>query len=526
MESKSVNNQIQINNQGTQSISKKGTFDDPIHKREFLNIKPSPFTLNVLIAFCSGIFLGLSMPGYEMSVIAWFGFVPLFLLIKEQRNIKSTAILSFAFAMGFNLLALRWLLGLHPLTWMGISQVQSALLSFGAFITISAYNSLFFSLFGICTFLVQKSSFHKVYKNLMIPCAWCFIMNKLMAVGAFAFPWTCIEYSQYQNTTMIQLAKVFKGIGIGFIIIWANLIIADSVKYYKRLKKVNVNFKALIPLACMLLSLFVLGSLLFNKKHKLPDLNVTVVQSNLTIEDNKLNHFSLSNLKKYYLQKIQSAPKGIIVLPEGAYLDYLKINDKAYVNKLQQVAAKEGKTLILGIMDYKNISGNVVSTNSALLVDKAVVKDNTYDKNHLLPFGEYIPFLKYLPHPWKQKAIRFLGTNFNKGRKIKVFNTSNGNIAPNICYEILFPSITKQQHLNGAKLLVNLSNLSWFHNSIIKDYFIAFGVFRAVETGLPLIAAVNTGYSFVISDKGQIMLKLDPQTAEMKTINLKKFYEN
>lgn len=476
------------------------------------------------ISFLLGGFLALSMPGYGISFIAWFGFIPLIYFAlefaKKEGSAKKIALTFFSFGMGFNLVALNWFLHMYPLNWAGFTQIESSLISFIIWVLASLVCSIPFLLWGFVSNFAINSELRDTYKILIIAAAFSLFTNRLLSIGELSFPWAMIEYSQYQSKYLLQNVVYLKGIGLGFYIVLFNVLMAFYIHGFMN-KIINLkNFS--IRIASVFLSLLIFlgfGVLLYKKPVKTKhESNVSVVQSITPVESYKNEYNSVESFKHIYSEKIKSAPEGIVILPEVAIAGFIKVDDKKFVQQLEDIAKSSNKTIVLGTLD---INAKKRPTNSAMGFDKKLGEDKIYDKQKLVPFGEYIPYESFLPTPLKKILKKALTLNYQQGKKITILNTSRGNIAPSICYEIAYSKILRFQSLMGADLLVNLSDLSWFSSNKLKEQFYAIAKFRAVENKKHLISAINTGASFIISPKGDDLLKLEPNKFKVSTVKIK-----
>ncbi len=153
--------------------------------------------------------------------------------------------------------------------------------------------------------------------------------------------------------------------------------------------------------------------------------------------------------------------------------------------------------------------------NTAVLItpdkrwcDPASVENSYYDKTHLVPFGEFMPFADSIP--WL-KNLSPLGSGSSWGARPKFFMVKGVCLAPNICYETVMPHVIRDQleALREAghdpQILVNVTNDGWFWGSAELEQHLACGVFRAVEARRPLVIAANTGISASIDGDGRIL---------------------
>jgi apolipoprotein N-acyltransferase len=454
------------------------------------------------LIFLAGCVLGLSMPGFNFYAFAFLGLVPILLSVFMTKTYRQSAINSFIFGLGFNMTVLNWLLSIHPLGWMGLGFFQSAILATFIWLSISIACSSTFGLWGISTKYFIKLNINDVLKIFLISASWVILNNKLLSsLGPLSFPWAMIEYSQHNNLYFLQLASTFKGIGLDFYIVMFNTVFALGL-----FKASCGKFSKLCTIKYLLLNCLVLllfhgfGFVLYekNKISKVPKINI--VQTDISMKNTNLSYFSLNNLKKYYKNRINQSPKGIVIFPEGAIPDFINQNDTYFIEELNKISKKQDKIIVLG---YLNKYKNEVS-NSAMIIDGNRRKYH-YDKIHLVPFGETVPLEKYLPKKIKDFFSNSLAFRYKKGTKTLVIKTKYGNIAPSICYEIIFPELMQKQKFNHADLLINISNLGWFSSRQLKEQFVAFAKMRAVENRLPLAASINTGVSFVVDSSGKLL---------------------
>jgi apolipoprotein N-acyltransferase len=178
-------------------------------------------------------------------------------------------------------------------------------------------------------------------------------------------------------------------------------------------------------------------------------------------------------------------------------------------------ARQFGLPMILGLQrEHSGRRGSDVY-NSAVLVtpdgswcEPGRREHSYYDKMHLVVFGEYMPFVGSFP--WLQ-SLSPLGTSTSPGERPKGLMLKNICLAPNICYETVLPHVIRN-HLvalleEGQKpqILVNVTNDGWFWGSNELEQHLACGVFRTVESRLPMVIAANTGISASIDASGRIL---------------------
>jgi apolipoprotein N-acyltransferase len=139
--------------------------------------------------------------------------------------------------------------------------------------------------------------------------------------------------------------------------------------------------------------------------------------------------------------------------------------------------------------------------NRVYLVDPDGNAAQAYDKIELVPFGEYVP-LKSLFF-FVDKVVEGVG-DFKSGDAPVVFHTNRGNFGTLICYEGIFPGLTRQFVAGGADFLVNITNDAWFGRTSAPYQHLAMATMRTIENRVPLVRVANTGFSAMVDADGTI----------------------
>jgi len=192
-----------------------------------------------------------------------------------------------------------------------------------------------------------------------------------------------------------------------------------------------------------------------------------------------------------------------VILTESALPIYLNEspNTRAW---LQKTARDKHIDIITGAMDKDNIerpmNGAFATTSSGTMIS------TVYHKQFLVPFGEYTPWLiNYMPQWLKQLTNTPAGGGFAPGREAISFALNGQKVSPLICFESISPELVARSVREGGQLLVNISDLAWFHQSNCGKQMMAFGVLRAVENRRYFVFAANSGPSAIISQSGKIV---------------------
>ena len=140
--------------------------------------------------------------------------------------------------------------------------------------------------------------------------------------------------------------------------------------------------------------------------------------------------------------------------------------------------------------------------NRAYLVSGSGKVEAWYDKIHLVPFGEYVPLRRVFGY-FVNRVVSGFGDMF-PGRAQTLFDVKGAKLGVLICYESVFPDLSRRAVKRGANILVNITNDAWYGDSSAPYQLLAMAAMRAVETKVPMVRVANTGISAVIEPTGAI----------------------
>ncbi|MDD3668968.1 MAG: apolipoprotein N-acyltransferase [Alphaproteobacteria bacterium] len=194
-----------------------------------------------------------------------------------------------------------------------------------------------------------------------------------------------------------------------------------------------------------------------------------------------------------------------VVWPESAVQFFVNTDEAQRLRMMS--AVRQGGTLITGGMRADMATRQVA--NSIFILDDMADIVGFYDKSHLVPFGEYTPMRGILPF---DKIVPF-ETDFVEGNGIATLHVPKAPpVSPLVCYEIIFPGRVARKNPRPG-WIVNVTNDGWYGVSAGPHQHLAAARMRAVEEGLPVVRAANTGISAVIDPHGRIVARLELDTA-------------
>jgi apolipoprotein N-acyltransferase len=260
----------------------------------------------------------------------------------------------------------------------------------------------------------------------------------------------------------------------------------------------------LFSLFCVIAALLY-GAVRIPEVNKLPDkagkIRISILQGNIP-QELKWNKEADQFIFERYLSLNDAVSKdspGLIIWPEAS-LPVILEEDPEYFAAVKELAKKNNTSLLIGAVTLR---GNDYY-NSAILVSNKGLQLERYDKIHLVPFGEYIPLKKIFP---------FLATvvpigDIAAGKDYTIFTLGKNKFSVLICFEDLFPELSREFRRRGAEFLVNITNDGWYKYSTAPYQHLQASVFRAVENRLPLARSANTGISAFIYPDGRIISRI------------------
>lgn len=484
-------------------------------------IKP-PFEPKLyLLLAVSGAGLGLSAPGFEQWYLAWFGLVPLLVAATSSKGMWQALLRGLIFGSGYSLVYLNWFLDLQPLDWLNFNGWQGWLLAGAAWAFVSGQQAIIVSLFALAinklpmvgAFTPAKTrNSWKLPALITVPFVWLLVTNFLgNAHSALGVPWTMLEYSQYKQVSLIQIASIIGGVGVGYLIVLSNTAIASFIatkwEKWKCEPLMAVSQRAalyqLIAVAVIVVGAQIYGVQRTGTALPTPDQSVSVLQGNINIEMERTKHrYSLTELLVRYMKMLEQCPKGLIVWTENALPAYL-VDEPGPTADLAAFAKKHESDMVVGSMYHDD---EHTPFNSAYgITSGGEVISEVYSKRYLVPFGEYTPTVVRNMPEWVLRLTNTpAGGGFGSGKSAVALPLTCGRVSPLICFETLSPELCASSVRKGGQLLVNISDLAWFHRSMIGQQMIAFSVFRAVENARYFVFAANTGPSAIIDTAGRI----------------------
>lgn len=439
----------------------------------------------------------LAFAPFDLSFITFF---PLAFMFASWRTLTPgrAAMRGFLFGLGLFGAGVSWVF--ISVYYFGGREIFSALVATGIFV-------VFWALFPALTgYLIAKTKNNKVrFQLFLMPGIWVLVEYLRGEWVLNGFPWLQVAYSQI-TTPLAGYVPIIGVYGTGFIV---------AVIAYSILRSLS-NWPSFLN-RIMLILVLVLGGAAFRTiEWTSPigqNIKISLIQGNIS-QDRKWaedNRDATLDLYRSITRKNWAAD--IIIWPETSIPAYYSDVKETFLKPLESEALEHGADLIVSL-PMKN-ADNSVRYNAVLTLGKT---PGIYRKNHLLPFGEYMPLQPVSGYLLQFLNVR-LGNFASGGDDQQLMRAAGYQFITSICYEDVF-AITRPELLAQAAFLVNVTNDAWFGRSIEPYQHMQIAQMRALETGRYLMRATNTGVTGVVDSKGKIVSEGDLFKTDVISANI------
>jgi apolipoprotein N-acyltransferase len=484
------------------------------------------------------------------SIFAWFALVPLLWALLSPECVDGKRPLRRGFLLGY-LCGVLWFGG--NCYWVRDTMKQYGDMPLGAptllLVAFSLYLGLYFGFFGFCVSLVRRATGSTRWALAAVPFLW--VAMELAAARITSFPWDQLGYSQVDNGLLTQLAPWTGVYGISFVLAAANALLASN--YLIPWKRVTPGqprwrLKALFGSETWIvfgrgLVVFLLLGFNWPTPTPAPTATAVLVQPNLDVSgDNRWLHPGeweqhIADFKRLAAEQCKTyiagipqtgAPKGEIVCPPypthpdliawpESPAPFLE-TDPRFQSAMRVVASSAQAPLIVGGegVGFSEDEHAYEGYNSALVFGADGAGVGRYDKIHLVPFGEYVPFRHLLTFA---RSLTGNVGEMGRGTERKVFilpsqNGERHRYGVFICYESVFADEVRQFARLGAEVLVNISDDGWYGDTSAPWQHLNMARMRAIENRRWILRDTNNGVTAVIDPYGRVRQSIPRHQAD------------
>jgi apolipoprotein N-acyltransferase len=451
--------------------------------------------IRFILAIASGVLFALSFPDYTIGWLAFVALLPLLLAITRAQNSWE------AFFLGWTSQAVAWLV---MVPWVvrvmshygGLPYAVGVLL----FVAMSLYLGLYGGLFAA---LVKRLRLGLAFLPwLLVPLAWAAVEYARTFLFS-GFPWNLIATSVVDYPSLIQLDRAIGPYFLGAMIVLPAVVAA----WWITQKPASITVVLANGLLGILIMVWWGTGLVASKLVARPTAGATTVAALLQPNISQEMRWDADNVAVIYRRMmdmtVEAARHGakVIIWPESTVpLSYTQTD--YFRSAIESLSREHGIDIILGSVATDPARPGRL-WNSAFLASGGTTIGH-YDKIRLVPFGEYVPLRKMLF--FAEKLVHAVG-EFEFGTNDRPL-AGKHSYGPAICYEIVYPQITRTQILNGADVLVTITNDAWYDGTSAPKQHLWQARLRAVEGNRYLLRAGTTGISAFIDPTGRVISSL------------------
>jgi apolipoprotein N-acyltransferase len=442
----------------------------------------------------------LSFPPFDFGLAAFAALVPLMTVTGRGGSGRRDLIVGWLAGWAASTAVVWWVVN-TIVHYGGISWV----LAVPIVLLLTWALGFFWGLFAWARGRILKSG-AAAYDFLISPLLWVATEYARAHLADLAFPWALQGYTQYRNLPFIQVADLGGVWVVSFLVVMVNGALAGLVSRQRPAAGARGLAGRLVPLGAaglLVSSAWVYGLVRMGDEEEGKTVRVGVVQGNIEQEVKWDPAHTQATLDLYAGLSREAARDGaeLIVWPETAAPFYFQRAGR-YRRQVTSLAEEVGIPLLVGSPAVEGTGPTATLRNRAYLLGADGDIRGWYDKHHLVPFGEFVPWKKLLF--FVDKIVAAVG-EFKPGEGAVVLDIPAGRFGTLICYEVIFPDLVRKSVVAGAEFLVNITNDAWFGRTAASQQHFTALVFRAVENRRPVARAANSGISGFVDSRGRIL---------------------
>lgn len=445
--------------------------------------------------------------------LCWIAFVPLLYALLRGRggegellDSEGRSLRPFTLRQGFIIAwvsGVLWYIGtcywIYPVMhgYGNLGTFASGLITLGYCLIMGLHHGVFGMLVVL---LARRSNLGNRRPLLLAPVFWValeFFRDRVIGV-----PWEPLGNAQVDNIPFAHIAEFTGVYGLSFAVMLVNCAFTAGLLLFGRRRR-NLIISAAAAAVALQIGVFARPAPLPTTKQ------AVLVQQYAPILDRRWTGQEFDQLIAELSQmSVQAEPKnppgnpGLIVWNESPAP--FTVDDPKFRAWTSTIARDANSYVIAGSIAYaetRDAEGHPQLLNSALVIDPQGKEIGRYDKIHLVPFGEYVPFKSLLF--FADKLVREVG-DFARGTQRKVFDLNGTRVGVVICYESVFPDEVRQFAANGAQAFVNISDDGWYGETSAPYQHLQMARMRAIENNRWVLLSTNNGITAVIDPVGRV----------------------
>lgn len=475
-----------------------------------------------ILLIAGGVLTALTQMVDWLSPLAFLSMIPAVVALcraaEAKLRFRKVYLIGLAYVLPYFLTVFHWFFYLYPMEFLGVTEDYALLIVITCWLGLSLLQGTTFACFGI--FFRQCSARPKLMP-VLFAAVWTF-SEWLQTLTWAGVPWARLALSQTDSLAMIQSANLFGSLFVGFLIALVNGILGYGV--YRlldfgkglRISAVSREWKRLIPSALLSLAIVAanlgygtLSIVIDRAGEEENTLSVGLIQGNIASGE-KWDADAEDPLELHLRLSQQAVDRGAtdLILWAETVINYPVKQSPYALERISAFAKEHDVHLFVGTFERTaDYNCNVI----LCFFPDGSVEELPYGKQHLVPFGEYLPMADFIRAVLPQLA----GLNLYKfpitpGEGSRILSTEHGKIGRLVCFDSIYEPLARQSAADGAEILLLSTNDSWYLDSPAVYQHNAHAQLRAVENGRAILRSANTGISSLITRHGQVTDALDP----------------
>jgi apolipoprotein N-acyltransferase len=437
-----------------------------------------PLAAALSVSAVAGLALSLAFPPAELWPVAFLAVAPLLWLLRDARPARGLA-LGFAFGLAFYGATLYWIFLFGALAW----------------IALTVASALALALVGLLGRAIVRSG-HPLRSAAGLSCLWTLVdwIRGMWPLGGFT--WGGLGVSQVDDRVLLPLATVAGVWGVTFVVVLVNAIVVEALAGGGGARRRGAR------LALAAAVIVAPATIPFSRPNG-PTLDIASVQVDVRAADGATGADEDRQVARLNIDLdrtlTSTSPPDLVLWGEGA-LDPAAASDAATIDAVREVVAEVGVPTVIGaVIDDETGAEHT----SVVVLDGTGSTIDRYDKVHLVPFGEYVPFRDELG--WVD-AIRQIPVDRVPGTTIATLAVAGlPTFATPICFENSFPAVPRAMVRAGAAFLVVPVNNASYGFTAASDQHLQMSRMRAVETGRWVVDAAISGVTAFVDPQGRVL---------------------
>ncbi len=463
------------------------TLETPLSKRPY-----SAIWLVVL----SSLLLYLSFPPFDFGPLAYVGLTGYFIALSKGKRARS------GFGCGYLLGCLYWGSTVY---WIGatVSGYIHSPAGWIALVVLTLIKSLWYGLDGLISWHILQRT-RGITSAICLAGTWTF-MEWCRTQSSVAMPWSLIGYTQYRFLPIVQSADISGVFIVTLLVALVSATLAVHIRERQYIKDRSQYYKLWLPVTSLFMVMFIYGLFTSRIPRRGTTINVAAIQPHdrsiidikppTNIELAQRAKIAMDKYRKLAAQAAKSRP--IIILWPESTAPFSAITNESIREQFAKIAQSSGAYQFVGT-DYRDEEDR--SFNAAALFDPQGKMVKRYDKTWLVPMGEWVPARRFIPF----SDFFHFPDDVTPGTSDQILNAGPIRMCGLICYESVFPIVSRKRCVLGANLLVNITNDSWAGESSELQQHIAMVAFRAIENRRWMVSSATTGITGFVSPTGAI----------------------